>query len=115
MCNTYLLPLDGNTDFLPPAAMLLMDRLKQYPGVGATCGRIHPTGSGFLVEEDTVFSSLFSGTFPTVSPLAEPKDTMLTGPGPQNTIVEDSHSPQSSVKSYTHVEARRLLGYMFSR
>ncbi|KAK5620645.1 hypothetical protein CRENBAI_021182 [Crenichthys baileyi] len=44
--NTYLLALDGDTDFHPAAVMLLIDRLKMYPRVGAACGRIHPTGSG---------------------------------------------------------------------
>ncbi|XP_067468545.1 chitin synthase chs-2-like [Thunnus thynnus] len=44
--NTYLLALDGDTDFQPAAVMLLIDRLKMYPHVGAACGRIHPTGSG---------------------------------------------------------------------
>ncbi|KAF3834197.1 hypothetical protein F7725_025401 [Dissostichus mawsoni] len=47
--NTYLLALDGDTDFQPAAVMLLIDRLKTYPRVGAACGRIHPTGSGPLV------------------------------------------------------------------
>ncbi|CDQ88817.1 unnamed protein product [Oncorhynchus mykiss] len=44
--NTYLLALDGDTDFQPYAVMLLIDRLKLYPRVGAACGRIHPTGTG---------------------------------------------------------------------
>ncbi|XP_074543357.1 chitin synthase chs-2-like [Halichoeres trimaculatus] len=44
--NTYLLALDGDTDFQPASVMLLIDRLKMYPHVGAACGRIHPTGSG---------------------------------------------------------------------
>ncbi|XP_051245639.1 chitin synthase chs-1-like [Dicentrarchus labrax] len=44
--NTYLLALDGDTDFQPAAVMLLIDRLRMYPRVGAACGRIHPTGSG---------------------------------------------------------------------
>ncbi|KAM3596267.1 uncharacterized protein V6R79_011449 [Siganus canaliculatus] len=44
--NTYILALDGDTDFQPAAVMLLVDRLKMYPRVGAACGRIHPTGSG---------------------------------------------------------------------
>ncbi|XP_051245642.1 chitin synthase chs-2-like isoform X2 [Dicentrarchus labrax] len=47
--NTYLLALDGDTDFQPAAVMLLIDRLKLYPLVGAACGRIHPTGSGPMV------------------------------------------------------------------
>ncbi|XP_045915056.1 chitin synthase chs-2-like [Micropterus dolomieu] len=47
--NTYLLALDGDTDFQPAAVMLLVDRLKMYPYVGAACGRIHPTGSGPMV------------------------------------------------------------------
>ncbi|XP_059916021.1 chitin synthase chs-1-like [Gadus macrocephalus] len=44
--NTYILALDGDTDFHPPTVMLLIDRLKQYPDVGAACGRIHPIGTG---------------------------------------------------------------------
>uniref|UniRef100_A0A8D3APD6 chitin synthase n=1 Tax=Scophthalmus maximus TaxID=52904 RepID=A0A8D3APD6_SCOMX len=47
--NTYILALDGDTDFQPVAVMLLIDRLKLYPLVGAACGRIHPTGSGPMV------------------------------------------------------------------
>ncbi|XP_019901869.1 chitin synthase chs-2-like [Esox lucius] len=47
--NTYLLALDGDTDFQPSAVMLLIDRLKLYPHVGAACGRIHPTGTGPMV------------------------------------------------------------------
>ncbi|XP_069372207.1 chitin synthase chs-1-like [Paralichthys olivaceus] len=47
--NTYLLALDGDTDFQPAAVMLLIDRLKMYSLVGAACGRIHPTGSGPMV------------------------------------------------------------------
>ncbi|CAB1311753.1 unnamed protein product [Coregonus sp. 'balchen'] len=42
--NTYLLALDGDTDFQPSVVMLLIDGLKRYPHVGAACGRIHPTG-----------------------------------------------------------------------
>uniref|UniRef100_A0A667XWU8 chitin synthase n=1 Tax=Myripristis murdjan TaxID=586833 RepID=A0A667XWU8_9TELE len=49
MHNTYILALDGDTDFHPAAVMLLIDRLKMYPLVGAACGRIHPTGSGPMV------------------------------------------------------------------
>ncbi|XP_053568219.1 chitin synthase chs-2-like [Bombina bombina] len=47
--NTYILALDGDTDFQPSALMLLVDRLKMYPQVGAACGRIHPTGMGPMV------------------------------------------------------------------
>ncbi|XP_030646448.1 chitin synthase chs-1-like [Chanos chanos] len=47
--NTYILALDGDTDFQPSALMLLIDRLKLYPDVGAACGRIHPTGTGPMV------------------------------------------------------------------
>ncbi|KAJ8398896.1 hypothetical protein AAFF_G00418040 [Aldrovandia affinis] len=47
--NTYILALDGDTDFQPAAVMLLVDRLKLYPEVGAACGRIHPTGTGPMV------------------------------------------------------------------
>nr|XP_055030531.1 chitin synthase chs-2-like [Misgurnus anguillicaudatus] len=47
--NTYILAVDGDTDFQPSALMLLIDRLRLYPEVGAACGRIHPTGSGPMV------------------------------------------------------------------
>ncbi|KAM9480691.1 chitin synthase chs-2 [Clarias gariepinus] len=47
--NTYILALDGDTDFQPSSVMLLIDRLKLYPEVGAACGRIHPTGTGPMV------------------------------------------------------------------
>uniref|UniRef100_A0AAZ1XBE4 chitin synthase n=1 Tax=Oreochromis aureus TaxID=47969 RepID=A0AAZ1XBE4_OREAU len=47
--NTYILALDGDTDFQPASVMLLIDRLRIYPHVGAACGRIHPTGSGPVV------------------------------------------------------------------
>ncbi|XP_053567033.1 chitin synthase chs-2-like isoform X3 [Bombina bombina] len=47
--NTYILALDGDTDFQPSALLLLVDRLKMYEKVGAACGRIHPTGTGPMV------------------------------------------------------------------
>ncbi|XP_041645086.1 chitin synthase 1 [Cheilinus undulatus] len=47
--NTYILALDGDTDFQPKAVVLLVDRLRMYETVGAACGRIHPTGMGPMV------------------------------------------------------------------
>ncbi|XP_072526167.1 chitin synthase 1 [Salminus brasiliensis] len=47
--NTYILALDGDTDFHPSAVILLIDRLRMYANVGAACGRIHPTGMGPMV------------------------------------------------------------------
>ncbi|XP_053474971.1 chitin synthase-like isoform X1 [Ictalurus furcatus] len=47
--TTYILALDGDTDFQPSAVMLLVDRLRLYPEVGAACGRINPTGTGPMV------------------------------------------------------------------
>ncbi|KAL7855449.1 hypothetical protein AOLI_G00190530 [Acnodon oligacanthus] len=47
--NTDILALDGDTDFQPSAVMLLVDRPRMYPEVGAACGRIHPTGTGPMV------------------------------------------------------------------
>ena len=44
--NTYLLALDGDVDFHPPAVQLLVDRMRKNPLVGAACGRIHPVGNG---------------------------------------------------------------------
>ena len=46
--NTYLLALDGDVDFQPDAALRLVDLMKKNKGVGAACGRIHPTGSGYM-------------------------------------------------------------------
>ncbi|CAN0197331.1 unnamed protein product [Lampetra planeri] len=47
--NTYVLALDGDTDFYPSALSMLVDRLRRDPTVGAACGRIHPTGVGPLI------------------------------------------------------------------
>ncbi|KAL0964674.1 hypothetical protein UPYG_G00327420 [Umbra pygmaea] len=47
--NTYIMALDGDTDFHPAALILLVDRLRKYDNVGAACGRIHPTGMGPMV------------------------------------------------------------------
>ncbi|XP_051945376.1 chitin synthase 1 [Xyrauchen texanus] len=47
--NTYIMALDGDTDFHPAALILLVDRLRMYDNVGAACGRIHPTGMGPMV------------------------------------------------------------------
>jgi hypothetical protein len=44
--NTYLLTLDGDIDFQPPAVRLLIDLMKKNKNLGAACGRIHPVGSG---------------------------------------------------------------------
>nr|XP_026487349.1 chitin synthase chs-2 isoform X1 [Vanessa tameamea] len=47
--NTYLLTLDGDIDFQPPAVRLLIDLMKKNKNLGAACGRIHPVGSGPMV------------------------------------------------------------------
>ncbi|XP_072122972.1 chitin synthase chs-2-like [Mobula birostris] len=47
--NTYILTLDGDIEFQPSAVILLIDRLRRYPKVGAACGRIHPVGLGPMV------------------------------------------------------------------
>ncbi|XP_040583648.1 chitin synthase chs-2 [Lepeophtheirus salmonis] len=44
--NTYILTLDGDIDFQPPAVTLLVDLMKKNRNLGAACGRIHPVGSG---------------------------------------------------------------------
>ena len=46
--NTFLLALDGDIDFQPDAVLRLVDRMKKGRTVGAACGRIHPTGSGYM-------------------------------------------------------------------
>ena len=47
--NTYLLALDGDVDFQPEAIIKLVDLMKRNPDVGASCGRIHPIGSGNII------------------------------------------------------------------
>jgi chitin synthase len=47
--NTFILALDGDVDFKPEAVLLLIDRMRKNPKVGAACGRIHPIGSGPMV------------------------------------------------------------------
>ena len=44
--NTFLLALDGDVDFTPGAVRLLLDRMRKSEKVGASCGRIHPIGTG---------------------------------------------------------------------
>ncbi|XP_055860638.1 uncharacterized protein LOC106074351 isoform X3 [Biomphalaria glabrata] len=46
--NTFLLALDGDTDFTPGAVKILLDRMKD-DNVGAACGRIHPIGNGPMI------------------------------------------------------------------
>ncbi|XP_048237922.1 chitin synthase chs-2-like [Haliotis rufescens] len=46
--NTYVLALDGDTDFSPGSVRVLLDKMSNEK-VGAVCGRIHPIGSGPLV------------------------------------------------------------------
>ena len=41
--------LDGDVDFQPEAVIRLVDLMKLNPNVGATCGRIHPMGKGFMI------------------------------------------------------------------
>ncbi|KAL8563825.1 hypothetical protein ACOMHN_061949 [Nucella lapillus] len=47
--NTFVMALDGDTDFSPGSVHILLDRMKKNPKVAAACGRIHPIGSGPLV------------------------------------------------------------------
>ena len=67
--NTYLLALDGDTDFQPAAVMLLIDRLKMYPRVGAACGRIHPTGSGGHIVQAGKPTITFTFTVTSIWPI----------------------------------------------
>ena len=45
----FILALDGDVDFDPPALDLVLNRLLRNEKVAACCGQIHPTGSGYLV------------------------------------------------------------------
>ncbi|XP_047473988.1 chitin synthase chs-2-like isoform X2 [Penaeus chinensis] len=47
--RTFLLTLDGDIDFAPPAVALLVDLMKKNSNLGAACGRIHPVGSGLMM------------------------------------------------------------------
>nr|USH46112.1 chitin synthase chs-2 [Androctonus crassicauda] len=47
--NTFILTLDGDINFTPPAVQLLVDLMKKNRNLGAACGRIHPVGSGPMV------------------------------------------------------------------
>ena len=40
--NTYILTLDGDVKFDPPAVALLVDLMKKDRNIGAACGRTHP-------------------------------------------------------------------------
>ncbi len=43
--NTFILALDGDTDFSPGSVAVLLDKMSNVK-VAAVCGRIHPIGSG---------------------------------------------------------------------
>ena len=80
--NTFLLALDGDVDFQPEAIIKVseqvffsklqekdhgqvVDLMKRNPDVGAACGRIHPTGSGYMQWCDQctiVHINIFVGT-----------------------------------------------------
>ncbi|CAN0125575.1 unnamed protein product [Lampetra fluviatilis] len=47
--NTFVMVMDGDTDFQPSALSMLVDQLRRDSNVGAACGRIHPTGIGPVV------------------------------------------------------------------
>ena len=53
--NTYLLALDGDIDFQAEAITRLVDKMKKNQNLGAACGRILPTGSGFMVIKRNFF------------------------------------------------------------
>ena len=46
--NVFLLALDGDVDFLPDSVLKVLDIMKKDDKIGAACGRIHPTGSGYM-------------------------------------------------------------------
>ena len=45
----FILALDGDVDFDPPALDLVLNRLLRNDDVAACCGQIHPKGDGYLV------------------------------------------------------------------
>jgi chitin synthase len=47
--HTFVLALDGDINFRPPALSLLVDLMKNNKNLGAACGRIHPIGVGPIV------------------------------------------------------------------
>jgi chitin synthase len=47
--HTFVLALDGDINFRPPALYLLVDLMKKNKNLGAACGRIHPIGVGPMV------------------------------------------------------------------
>jgi chitin synthase len=47
--NTFILTLDGDVEFRPQAACLMIDKIKESKKIGSVCGRVHPIGSGPIV------------------------------------------------------------------
>jgi len=56
--RTFILALDGDIDFRPDALIHLTDLMKRSPTVAASCGRIHPNGSGFTAIASKVTLSI---------------------------------------------------------
>ena len=50
--KSFILALDGDVDFDPPAFELVLDRCLRNDKVAACCGQIHPTGSGKFYYEN---------------------------------------------------------------
>ena len=47
--NTFILALDGDVDFKLDAVEHLLDGMERSENVAASCGRIHPIGSGKII------------------------------------------------------------------
>ena len=51
--NTFILTVDGDTDFEPHSIQKMLNQLRGNKEVGVVCGRIHPIGDGKLIEQCT--------------------------------------------------------------
>ena len=47
--NTFILTVDGDTDFEPHSIQKMLNQLRGNKEVGVVCGRIHPIGDGKLI------------------------------------------------------------------
>ena len=49
--NTFILTVDGDTDFEPHSIQKMLNQLRGNKEVGVVCGRIHPIGNGKLIVQ----------------------------------------------------------------
>ena len=65
--NTFILTVDGDTDFEPHSIQKMLNQLRGNKEVGVVCGRIHPIGDGKLMSSAYLISIYKPGSLKCIS------------------------------------------------